>query len=121
MNHEAATRRSSASIIPAMMIESRNAVRASSILAIDVTRSAIFPVSGTFAFTVFFRRGFGVSSRFRLSCCDERLFGLCFACGRFDESLRLASVAPSLSQKCGNLSLIVASLGFLEKTECFRR
>ena len=52
MNHEAATRRSSASIIPAMMIESRNAMRASSMLAIDMTRSANFPVSGTFAFTV---------------------------------------------------------------------
>ena len=75
---------------PAMMIESRNAMRESSMPAIDVTRTAIFPVSGTFAFTVFFRRRFGVSSRFRLSCCDEGLFGLCCACGRFDCLLRLA-------------------------------
>ena len=43
MNHEAATRRSSASIIPAMMIESRNAMLASSMPVIDVTRTAIFP------------------------------------------------------------------------------
>ncbi|MEZ6130211.1 MAG: hypothetical protein R3C59_16115 [Planctomycetaceae bacterium] len=42
-------------IIPAMMIESRNAMRTSSMPAIDVTRSAIAPVSGTFALTVFVR------------------------------------------------------------------
>ena len=35
--------------IPAMMIESRNAIRASSTPAIEVTRPAIIPVSGTFA------------------------------------------------------------------------
>jgi len=77
---------------PAMMIESRNAIRASSMPAIEVTRPAIIPVSGTFAFTVFFRRGLGVASRFRLSCGDERLFGLCCVCGRFDCFLRLANM-----------------------------
>jgi len=41
--------------MPAMMIESRNAMRASSMLAIALTRFAIAPVSRTFAFKVFFR------------------------------------------------------------------
>lgn len=74
----------------AMMIESRNLMPASSMPRIDVTRLAIFPVSRTFAFTVLLRQGFGVPSRFRLSCCEGRLFGLCCACGHFDCFLRLA-------------------------------
>jgi len=85
----AATRRSSVNIMPATMIDNRNAMRQSSPHAIDAIMLANSPTNGTRALTVFLRFGFGTSSRFRLSNCDG-LEDLCRGCERFEDRLRLA-------------------------------